>query len=380
MPQQRPSDDSPGTAPPPRVRLHYVDNLRVALTVLVVLHHAAVTYSHIPVWYYLETPQDASAGLLDVFVILNQTYFMGLFFLLAGFFVPASADRRGVAGHVRERLVRLGVPFLLFVVLLRPLLVLPGHEEGPLWLYLVLSYDPGPMWFVEVLLLFTLVHAAVRAVRGRRRAPAAVERPADGEPLRWLWPVVAFTVALGVVTFLWRWAFPAPYWPVVGLPSPGYVPQYAALFAVGAVAFRRNWAARLPGSAGWYGMATALAALAGYGSLLVLTGGQMADPGSVAVMAAIVLEMFLAVGAVLALVVFFRRFVDGGGPLARFLSDNAFAVYVLHPLVLVAGGLALAGWEAPAVAKFAVLGVLAVPCCWALAWAVRALPAVRRVL
>ena len=35
-----------------RTRLYYLDNLRVVLTALVVLHHAAVTYSHIPLWYY----------------------------------------------------------------------------------------------------------------------------------------------------------------------------------------------------------------------------------------------------------------------------------------------------------------------------------------
>ncbi|CAL9345339.1 hypothetical protein SUDANB121_00367 [Nocardiopsis dassonvillei] len=388
MSQHAPPDTAAGPGGGSRTRLHYIDNLRVALTVLVVLHHAALTYSNIPVWFYLEPVGDASAGLLDLFIVLNQTYFMGLFFLLSGYFTPGSADRRGGRGFVRERLVRLGVPFLLFVLLARPLLMVPAYRgavaEGlvgdlPYWLFVLVSYDPGPMWFVEVLLVFCLAYALVRRLR-RDRAQAPAPRPADDAPLRWLWPVVGFTLALAAVSFLWRWVNPAPYWPVLGLPSPDYLPQYVSLFAVGVLAFRRNLFTRLPGAAGWYGAGTALAALVVFALAQGALGGPEITAGTPQALVLLVLETFLSVGTMLALLVFFRRFVTGGGPLARFLSANAFAVYVLHPLVLVAGGVLLAGWEAPAAVKFLALSALAVPGCWALAAAVRAVPGAGKVL
>ncbi|MFL1376303.1 MULTISPECIES: acyltransferase family protein [unclassified Nocardiopsis] len=390
MSQHAPPDTTTGPGSVPRTRLHYVDNLRVAMTVLVVLHHAALTYSNIPVWFYLEPVGDATAGLLDLFIILNQTYFMGLFFLLAGYFTPGSADRRGGRGFVRERLVRLGVPFLLFVLLVRPLLMIPPYQsaaaEGligdmPFWLFAIVSYDPGPMWFVEVLLVFGLAYALIRRLR-RDRAQEPAPRPADGARLRWLWPVVGFTLALAAVSFLWRWVNPSPYyWPILGLPSPNYLPQYIALFVVGVVAFRHNWFTRLPGAAGWYGAVTALVALvAFFVGQGVLAGGAEVAAGTPQALVLMVLETFQSVGTILALLVFFRRFVTGGGPVARFLSDNAFAVYVLHPLVLVAGGVLLAGWEAPAAVKFLGLSALAVPGCWALAAAVRAIPGAKKIL
>ncbi|MFY7068229.1 acyltransferase family protein [Nocardiopsis changdeensis] len=389
MSQHAPPSTAAGPGGGPRTRLHYIDNLRVALTILVVLHHAALTYSNIPVWFYLEPVGDASAGLLDLFIVLNQTYFMGLFFLLAGYFTPGSADRRGVRGFVRERLVRLGVPFLLFVLLVRPLLMIPPYQDAvaqglagdmPFWLFAIVAYDPGPMWFVEVLLVFGLAYALVRRLR-RDRGRAPEPRPADDARLRWLWPVVGFTLALAVVSFLWRWVNPAPYyWPVLGLPSPNYLPQYVSLFVVGILAFRGNWATRLPGAAGWYGAGTALTALVAFFAAQGALGGAEAAAGTPQALALMVLETFLSVGTILALLVFFRRFVAGGGPLSRFLSANAFAVYVLHPLVLVAGGVLLAGWEAPAAVKFLALSALAVPGCWALAAAVRAVPGVKRIL
>ncbi len=386
----------PDPAPPARGRLHHVDNLRVALTVLVVLHHVALTYGNIPVWFYLEPAQDPSGGLLDLFVFLNQTYFMGLFFLLAGYFVPGAADRRGGRGLVRERLVRLGAPFLLFVLLVRPFVMLPNYApaaemvaaeggELPFWLFLVVAYDPGPMWFVEVLLVMTLAYAAVRGLRERRdrrrglvfEAPA---RPADTAPLRWAAPVAALVLGLALVTFAWRYLAPAPYWPVVGLPSPGYLPQYVTLFVLGVLAYRGNWLARLPGAAGWCGAALALTGLVAGAAVTVLLGGAAQVPGTWQALAQITAESVLAAGAVLTLLVGFRRFASGSNRLTRWLSDNAFAVYVLHPLVLVGLGVALSGWEAGALVKFLGVGALAVPACWALAAAVRALPGVRRIL
>ena len=47
-----------------------------------------------------------------------------------------------------------------------------------------------------------------------------------------------------------------------------------------------------------------------------------------------------------------------GGRAATFLSDNAFAVYLFHPPILIAIALALHGLNLPVVAKFATLTIL----------------------
>ena len=74
-----------------KTRLWFIDNLRVLLTVLVVLHHVAVMYSGLPLWYYTEQPDSPVIGLvLTVFLMLNQAWFMGAFFLLSGYFTNLS--------------------------------------------------------------------------------------------------------------------------------------------------------------------------------------------------------------------------------------------------------------------------------------------------
>ncbi|MEZ4736438.1 MAG: acyltransferase family protein [Caldilineaceae bacterium] len=106
-----------------RTRLFFIDHLRAALVILVVLHHLALVYGGIPPFYYYEPPvNDPLAGLIAlVFVLLNQAWFMGAFFLLAGYFTPSSYNHKGAASFLKDRLLRLGIPLLLFIFVLSPL-------------------------------------------------------------------------------------------------------------------------------------------------------------------------------------------------------------------------------------------------------------------
>jgi len=354
---------TPMTTLQTRTRLSYLDNLRVVLTALVVLHHVAVTYSHIPLWYYYEAPHDDSATALDVFLALNQAYFMGFFFLIAGYFTPGALDRKGVGRFARDRLVRLGIPLLLFVIVVRAVVGIPGWSVSglPYAEYYVLSWDPGPTWFLEVLLVFSLVYALVRRF-GPEPGPVAAQ------PLRGWW-IVAFVVGLAVATALWRLVVPnGTYVPVLGLPTASYLPQYAAMFTVGVLAYRRDWFSGITPWAGrWAWVAAAVAVPFG------LFAYVLDDQVGIAVF-----EAVFATAMIIGLLVLFRERFAGQWP--PFLTANAFAVYVLHALVITGLGIAVSGLEAPAIVKALVLGALGLPLCWAFAAAVRALPGAKKVL
>src|SRR5260370_41631088 len=101
----------------------YIDRLRSVMTVLVVLHHTAITYGAPGGWYYNELRPSGSVSslLLTLFVATNQAYFMGFFFLLAGYFTPASLERKGYARFLGDRFLRLGLPLFAFIFVLNPL-------------------------------------------------------------------------------------------------------------------------------------------------------------------------------------------------------------------------------------------------------------------
>jgi len=95
MANPSPPDRASGTS-----RLAWADQLRTLVIVLVVNLHACVTYSHIGSWYVQETPEPP-LGARIAFLFWEahlQAFFMGILFLLAGYFAHGSMVHRGPAG------------------------------------------------------------------------------------------------------------------------------------------------------------------------------------------------------------------------------------------------------------------------------------------
>ena len=89
-------------------RLVFLDNLRVPLTILVVAHHAGQAYGPTGGRWPVFNPERAA--ILGPFFTVNASFFMGLFFLLSAYFLPAAYDRKGAAAFLRDRSLRLGLP------------------------------------------------------------------------------------------------------------------------------------------------------------------------------------------------------------------------------------------------------------------------------
>lgn len=92
-------------------------------------------------------------------------------------------------------------------------------------------------------------------------------------------------------------------------------------------------------------------------------------------------ESLVCVGMSFGVMALFRRRFAAQGRLSRFLSDNGFVVYVLHPPVLVGLAVWFAPLNLPPVAKFAVLWALGAVICFAIvAPLARRVPDLQRIL
>src|SRR2546430_14856671 len=88
---------------------------RTFITLLVLIHHAAVNYTHFG-------SGDKMRWLgFDLVVLFNDSFFMACMFLISGLFVHDSLTRRGTADFLRDRPWRLGIPFLGSIFLLIPI-------------------------------------------------------------------------------------------------------------------------------------------------------------------------------------------------------------------------------------------------------------------
>ena len=163
----------------------------------------------------------------------------------------------------------------------------------------------------------------------------------------------------------------------------GYFSSYIFLFAIGTVAWQRNWFARLTWKTVRPWVVVSIVLLPALIVTVVLTAGKHANFGGGLSFPAILYafwEPFVAWGIIAAYLVWFRSYGNRPSQVWEYLGARAYAVYIVHAPVLVAIGVLLRGWQAPAMAKFAVVGPLACLGSVALSSLVLRIPGARRVV
>jgi surface polysaccharide O-acyltransferase-like enzyme len=373
-------------------RLLFVDNIRVFLTVLVILHHLMITYAGTGSWYYQEGREDAVVeGIGGWFCSINQAYFMGLFLLISACFIPGSYDRKGAGRFVKDRLIRLGIPLLVFSWVINPLFVywfFDVDRRMPFWSFFAGEYfdggaliGQGPLWFVEVLLIFSLVYVAWRMIVPRAPLPSVTASPFPRDRM-----VVLFALGLGVAAALLRIPFAIDaYWFAALNLQLGFFASYVALFVVGLIAYRRDWLRGLSDTTGrrWLRVAVLMVllwpptviALGATDDDLPLKGGLHWQSPVYALW-----EAFACVSLCIAVIYLFRRHLDRRGRVAAFLVPNAYTAYLIHAPVIatLAWGLRDLTWYP--LLKWALVSLIAVPLCFGLSALIRKIPYTDRAL
>ncbi len=339
-------------------RLVYIDNLRWVMILGVIVVHAAVTYGPIGGWFYHDRSMaDAGSDIvLTIIPTFMQAFFMGLLFLLAGYFVPGSFQRKGGKGYIRDRVYRLGLPALLFMLVIAPLTIIAflpqGSDQAFLQNYLPdpANWDSGPLWFAIALLAFCAVYLLVR------------------EATSWKLPRLTLTQGLLVLmatvmiisTIAVRVFFPigTDVWNM----QLCFFPQYIVLFVFGILAYHNGWLASLDRSLirPWVYLAVILSVVL-WPALMALGGALDGDTSAYTgglqwqAIGLVVWEQMFCMGAVLGLLYWFGRRFDRQGRWSKLLSDNAFSMYVFHTPVIVGLGVLLAASTLPVLFKFLVL-------------------------
>ena len=232
------------------------------------------------------------------------------------------------------------------------------------------------MWFVVMLLVFDLGYLAWRTIVKNRP-----ERPADDAPKKLTFPKVAlFTLALAAASYLLRIVIPYGI-PVLEFPSLGYLAQYLSFFLIGMLAFQQDWLRSIPGSLGQLGFVLAvLATVILFPAAVIGSGSKWIGYGSWQSAVFALWDSIFAVGMSLALITFFRRFLDGGKNSAGFSPQHSFTVYVIHVPVIVFLMLALLGLQMAALLKFGLAAVVGLPLSFGIAWLIRKIPYVKKIL
>ena len=372
-------------------RLPWVDHVRAFMIVLVVNMHACVTASHVGDWYVLVDPEPPM-GVKVWFILWQghlQAFFMGLLFFLAGCFAQGSLTRRGTGPFLRERGRRLGLPTLLYMLVLHPFILLglnPWHAKFPPLAEFYPRFlgsgrflsSSGPLWFAFALLVFCAVLAAWR--RWRPQPPVVPTPPPTARQIG------LFGLGLAGVTFAIRIVQP------IGTNVLNFqlcfFPQYVAAFAIGLAATRQGWLAALATSgtarrAGWLALIGGPLLLA-----VVMAAGGPISPDhnpyfggwTLQSLGLATWEQLAGVGLALGVLSWFARRLDCTTPVLTWLGDRAFAVYVFHAPVLVALTMAFRSGGFNPFALAAILTVTTLAATYAIADLAKRTPGLRAIL
>ena len=379
-------------------RLFFVDHWRAFLAILVVLHHISLVYgASLQGYYYVEPPFTHPTAFRDllVFALVNQGWFMGAFFLIAGYFTPGSFDRKGVGAFIKDKLLRLGIPLLVFYFVLSPLsfmgyylmpVEMTGITTGFTWEGFWNAYPQfiglGPLWFVAMLLVFNLGYLIWRVVTKK----SATQN--ESTPPSYL-GIGTFILVLTGISYLWRMVVPLGQ-SVWQFPTLAYLPQYLSFFVVGTIAYRKDWFRKISGSMGTIGFAAAnlagiiLFPLAFSSQMFSLELSEALDIafGNGTWQSAVyaLWDSVFAVGISLGLLTFFRRFANRPNWFGNFLAQQSYAVYLIHIPLVVFLAYALRAIMVGSLLKFGLASLVIVPVCFVVAAVIRKIPGVSRII
>jgi Acyltransferase family len=382
------------TAP---VRVVAFDRARTFITLLVVLHHSVVNYTHFG-------NGDKARWLgFDLVVLFNDSFFMACMFLISGLFVRDSLARRGTANFIGNRAWRLGVPYLVSIFVLMPIAYYPTflryHLPGTTdfnffhfwWRTLTVGPWPsGPAWFLWVLLFFDVVvgllwAAIPEAINGLGRAIYA---------LRYR-PGVAFAAFLifSIVVYLPMrlWVGDAAWFEPDGFPLPiqtSRILLYSGYFLVGvgigAIDLKSGlFAVNGELSARWK-VWLAFAALF-YGAILLLVYAHhnWVDFNSPPLWWRVGYGLAFALfsGAMtIAEISLFLRFAQSRLAFLDAMRPQAYGIFLVHYIFIIYLQYAVYDPPLPVFVKFAIVFVGTLSLSWATTLLLRKVPVVGRMI
>jgi peptidoglycan/LPS O-acetylase OafA/YrhL len=401
-----PSDERMTKSVTPRSSLS-IDNLRAIVILLVLSFHSVLAYLNFlpPAPFAFDSPPylwrsfpivDTERWLgFDLFCAWQDVFLMSFFVFLSGLFVWPSLDRKGALTFSSDRMLRLGLPFAVVVLVLMPLAHYPTYlqtatEPGLVafwrhWLALPL-WPIGPMWFLWLLLVGDIAAAALYPIIAPHAAALLrLSSYARRHPGRFL---AGMLLASAIAYIPLELAFGASAWFQRGpfsfqLSRPlHYAVCFFAGAAIGACGIERGLLA-LDGPLPRRWKLWLAAALASFALWLVLTALVRSEIGAVPLGLRIVDDLSFVLACFASCffaLAFGLRFARLPSRILDSLKTNAYGMYLIHYVFVVWLQYALLGPKLPGIVKGTIVfgGTLALS--WSATVALRQIPLVAEVI
>jgi surface polysaccharide O-acyltransferase-like enzyme len=369
-----------------------LDRARTFITLLVVLYHGVINYTY----YGIGGDHMRWIG-FDGVVLFCDSFFMACMFFISGLFVRDSLARRGSADFLRHRAWRIGVPYLISILVIMPLAYYRYYQQQfdfPQFYWHMLTVGTWPVgssWFLCVLLILDVIAALLWAA-----APQAIEtiggwiRRMQDRPVAIFAAFLAFSIAIYLPLHLHfgdsAW-FTAGRYPLVIQTSRIllYAGYFAAGVAVGAAGLRGGLLAEGGALAQRWSLWLVFAFVF-YAAIILLVyvhrSGLMelrSPPLWWQATYGLVFAMFCAAMTFVVPAVFLR-FAKSSFGLLDAMQKQAYGIYLTHFIPLIWLQYVIYDPPLPAFIKFLIVFTGTLSSSWLLTAALRRIPVVARLI
>lgn len=380
-------------------RLFYLDNLKIFLIFLVIMHHVGQGYGPSGGWWFYMTSQPEKLEWMGRFFCVNASFFMGLFFMISGYFFAPSFDKKGFKNYAIDKLVRYGIPLIFVYWILMPFIFYFNYElysdnpslpfftffkqiylgigRQPEWFKPILTWPEsdlgfGHLWFVENLLVYALLFGFLRFIFQKTSFAKKFNLNIYLFSFGFIFFVSIATILVrdynrvgeikNVLGFL---MIEVAHWPI-----------YLGFLISGIIANQTDMFQKFPSIYG-----KSLFALGLLMAFKVYFPGLFPDIiNSLSGQYFEIFETILGFSLSFGLIVFFRDHLNSTNKLIKNMSENAYSAYIFHYPIVIAIQYCFDKVPASVLSKFFIVGILSIVFSFAFSHIIRRSKIVRRVL
>ncbi|WP_018703727.1 acyltransferase family protein [Anaeromusa acidaminophila] len=352
-------------------RLYFLDNLRAAIILLVIIFHIALGYIAPPLpWWYVVDTQTSQAFI--PFTLTVDVFIMPVMFWIAGYFTLPVLQRKGIGSFFRNKFYRIVLPWLAGAILVAPAMTymiwFSRSATPPPYLYfwqniffLLQVFNHAHYWFLGLLFYFYLLVGCLQTWRPgwlkKASSPAA--------------PTVSFfalfTLLCSLAFFVPTLLVPADTW-FGGLYIVCFQPARLGIclfyFLLGLHAWRNSWftsaSAYAPKLRNWL--------LLVIPATLAFTLYRLSMPQELTVLLKAghaLLHSLFCLCMFMTLLCLFQRYINYSGSFWRNLAASSYAIYILHQLIVLPIAYIVQKWQFPILPKYLLVCAVCLILCYA---------------
>jgi glucan biosynthesis protein C len=379
-------------------RINFLDALKAFIILLVVFYHvlmAYIIYPIVPMFihdrfihsiqnYYSE---GEKLFFLTLLLVVNAPTMMSIMFFIAGYFALAPLIKKGASQFLKDKSVRLGIPFVLGTTVLAPLAAyiahLPRGTRVNYFAYWFLrffkpeEFSQYHFWFLGVLLLFFLVLSLIFLMVGDKISSIKTK---PGKPsLPFFMAFIVMTTGMYFVVNLFYPVEAFTQWYVLQFQTVIFL-IYAAYFAFGIYAYIRNWFidGYKPRIIPWT-ITYAISIFIYLSTILYMNTGNGRDTWVMKLVNDLCNNVSI-LSALFMLLATFRKYLNGDAPVLKLISKSSYSTYLIHFLVVFIVIYVSRGIPLSLFPRFLTQIVIGVFLSWGIGYSLTRIPIVRRVL